>query len=411
MPEEERHTAETSRSSTNNCAEFPSPDVSCAANRKPADRNLRSRLPASFLLYSMGLILGVYRTMTKQVPLRSCSLFSILTLVAFSVACGGGKFNDPPGVASAAVVNTQNPLVAQYTITTALGCPGQVMVEFGPDTSYGRNTSWYPASAASQTTTILVAGMKASTTYHMRAQAQALCTGGTNTYTASDLTFTTGPLPGPQAPSSSPPFPGITVTLPTPGLTPSPGVELLSLTSDGPQSVVADLQGNVIWYCPGNAEPVKPLQNGHFIIVRPSDLQEVDLACNVIRDVSYTEVNQSLQANAYDFTIPPSLGLNGGNPFHHDVLVLPNGHWIALSQIAKSFTDLPGYPGTTQVVGDAVVIDIDLNGNVAWAWSSFDHLDVSRSPYFGLPDWTHSNALVYTADGIRSFQCVTKAGF
>jgi len=77
---------------------------------------------------------------------------------------------------------------------------------------------------------------------------------------------------------------------------------------------------------------------------------------------------------------------------------LPNGHWIGLCQIAKSFTDLPGYPGTTQVVGDAVV-DIDLNGNVAWAWSSFDHLDVNRYPYFGLPDWTHSNALVYTADG------------
>ena len=97
--------------------------------------------------------------------------------------------------------------------------------------------------------------------------------------------------------SSSAQFPGISVTLPTPGLTPSPGVELLSLTSAGPQAVVIDLKGNVIWYCPGNAEPVKPLQNGHFIIVRPLDLQEVDLACNVIRDVSYTQVNQSLQAN------------------------------------------------------------------------------------------------------------------
>jgi hypothetical protein len=77
---------------------------------------------------------------------------------------------------------------------------------------------------------------------------------------------------------------------------------------------------------------------------------------------------------------------------------LPNGHWITLSQIAKTFTGLAGYTGTTQVVGDAVV-DIDPFGNVAWAWSSFDHLDVGRHPYFGLPDWTHSNALVYTADG------------
>src|SRR3984957_20303085 len=343
---------------------------------------------------------GEYQTMKSLAPLQPYLLLAILTLAASTFACGGAKFYDPPGIASAAVANTQNPLVAQYTITTALGCPGQVMVEFGPDTSYGRSTAWYRASAALQTSTILVAGMKASSIYHMRAQAQALCPGGTNTFTSGDLTFTTGPLPAAQtsAASSSPQFPGISVTLPTAGLTPSPGVELLSLTTDGPQSVAADLQGNIIWYCPGNAEPVKPLENGHFIIVRPLDLQEVDLACNVIRDVSYTKVNQSLQANLYDFTIPPPLGLTGGNPFHHDVLVLPNGPWSALCEIAKSFTDLPGYPGTTQVVGDAVV-DIDLNGNVAWAWSSFDHLDVSRYPYFGLPDWTHSNALVYTADG------------
>ncbi len=336
--------------------------------------------------------------MRESAPLQPFFLFAMISLLSFAVACGGGTFNDPPGIANAAVAPTQNPLVAQYTLTTALGCSGQVMVEFGPDASYGKSTAWYPASAASQTTTILVAGMKASTTYHMRAQAQALCAGGTNSFDTGDVTFTTGPLPGTQTASSSAQFPAISVTLPTPGLTPSPGVELLSLTSPGPQALVTDLQGNVIWYCPGNAEPVKPLQNGHFIIVRPLNLQEVDLACNVVRSVSYTQVNQSLQANGYDFTIPPPLGLNGGNPFHHDVLVLPNGHWIALCEIAKSFTDLPGYPGTTQVVGDAVV-DIDPNGNVAWAWSSFDYLDVSRYPYFGLPDWTHSNALVYTADG------------
>ncbi|MGA8504657.1 MAG: aryl-sulfate sulfotransferase [Candidatus Sulfotelmatobacter sp.] len=336
--------------------------------------------------------------MRPPAPLQPCLVFAICTVCAFTFACGGGSFNDPPGFGATSVAATLNPLVAQYKMTTALGCSGQVMVQFGPDTSYGRNTAWYPATAASQTTTVLVAGMRAATTYHMQAVAQAQCPGSTNTFSSADLTFTTGPLPGPLAGSSSPQFPPISVTLPTPGLTPSPGVDLLSLTTDGPQSVGVDLQGHVIWYCPGNAEPVKPLPNGHFIIVRPLDLQEVDLACNVIRDVSYTQVNQSLQANLYDFTIPPPLGLTGGNPFHHDVLVLPNGHWIALCEIAKSFTDLPGYPGTTQVVGDALV-DIDLNGNVVWAWSSFDHLDVNRYPYFGLPDWTHSNAVVYTADG------------
>ena len=67
------------------------------------------------------------------------------------------------------------------------------------------------------------------------------------------------------------------------------------------------------------------------------------------------------------------------------------------AKITKDYTDLPGYPGTTSVIGDALV-DIDPNGNVVWGWSAFDYLDVNRHLQ-GLPDWTHSNAIVYTADG------------
>src|ERR1700693_1762589 len=51
--------------------------------------------------------------------------------------------------------------------------------------------------------------------------------------------------------------------------------------------------------------------------------------------------------------------------------------WISIVT-SREFTDLPGYPGVTNVVGDAL-INIDLNGNVAWAWSAFDHgLDINR---------------------------------
>jgi len=99
-------------------------------------------------------------------------------------------------------------------------------------------------------------------------------------------------------------------------------------------------------------------------------------------------VNQSLAAKGYSFSI---------SVFSHDILTMPNGHWITIGLITKTFTDLPGYPGTIDVTGD-VVLDIDPNGNVVWGWSAFDHLDVNRHLQ-GLPDWTHSNALVYTADG------------
>jgi len=139
--------------------------------------------------------------------MESLSLSKVILLVemfivcVFLVACG--VVTDPAPIAL--VTNTQNPLVAQFWVGSA--CAGQAMVEFGPDTSYGRTTAWYSVSSHYRKTSILVAGMKASTTYHMRAQVQ--CVG--NTVPSEDFTFATGPLP-------SIPFPTLQVTRPNPGL-------------------------------------------------------------------------------------------------------------------------------------------------------------------------------------------------
>jgi arylsulfate sulfotransferase len=321
-------------------------------------------------------------------------LSALIVIMLASFGCGSGNYTPPRTLVAA----TSNPLVASYNIRHFQTLTA--WVEFGTDTTYGRKTSVVTDSVTvpdGQILSILVAGMKPQTTYHMRAHVD--WTGGS--FIDQDQTFTTGELP----PALKPP--GITTTRPTANLSPAPGVELLSLSAPGTssappnsnalQSVVVDLQGNIIWYYPLGAFPVKTIPNGHFMLQLGGDLREVDLAGTTIRDVSVAQVNQSLQANGYSFTISPPLGLPGGSPFHHDMLVLPNGHWIGLCQISKTFTDLPGYPGTTDVAGDALV-DIDLNGNVVWAWSAFDHLDVNRHLQ-GLPDWTHSNALVYTPDG------------
>jgi arylsulfate sulfotransferase len=80
--------------------------------------------------------------------------------------------------------------------------------------------------------------------------------------------------------------------------------------------------------------------------------------------------------------------------YHHDICPLPNGHLIVLLQTSKQFTDLPGYPGTIEVIGDALV-DLDENWNPVWSWNSFDYLDVNRH-LNGLPDWTHGNAVIYS---------------
>ncbi len=321
-----------------------------------------------------------------------CSFIGILLLI--SGGCATSSFTP----FEAEVKPTANPLVAQYTVRHYR--PGfSAWVEFGTDTTYGRRTSAVASGSSSipsgAVANVLVAGMMPKTTYHMRAHVD----GPSGSWVDDDQTFTTGAIgvslfaSGSGTISAGPP--SGTMAANATGTGPAPGIELLTLAS----IAATDLSGHVIWYCPQNAFPAKLLPNGHFLLVTTSDLLEVDLACNVVRDVSLAQVNQSLQAGGYSFTVPPPLGLPGGAPFHHDVLALPNGHWIALCQIQKTFTDLPDHPGTNNVAGDAL-IDVDLNGNVVWAWSGFDKLGqyVDRNLQ-GWPDWTHSNAILYTAEG------------
>jgi hypothetical protein len=258
------------------------------------------------------------------------------------------------------------------------------MVEFGPDTSYGRSTAWYPVT---QQTNILVAGMRASTTYHMRAQVQ--CTSAA-VFTAPDLTFATGPLP-------SLPFPTLTVTRPNPSATfpENPGIEMIDVPAPSMPAFFTDRDANPIWYYDvgkGNYPfPFKLLPNGHVLLsITRTGLDalliEVDLAGNTIREMDAAALGAKMQAIGFDF-IPAY--------FHHDFALLPNGHVILITNFTRNFTDLPGYPGTTAVLGDGIV-DLDQNWNPVWAWNSFDYLDVNRH-LLGLPDWTHSNAIVYSA--------------
>jgi arylsulfate sulfotransferase len=209
-----------------------------------------------------------------------------------------------------------------------------------------------------------------------------------------DRTFTTGAVAAP--------LPAITVTRTTdPALqaAENPGVELVTFIP-GPgvtaiESLVTDRDGNPIWYYAPPASPqfLKLMPNGHMIVALVSDsaslIREIDLAGKTIRELSAATLQQNL--------LNVGVSLNNVS-FSHDFIPMSNGHLIVLVQNSRDFTDLPGYPGTTTVLGDALV-DLDENWNPGWVWSAFDHLDVNRHPIF-FPDWTHSNAVVYNpADG------------
>jgi arylsulfate sulfotransferase len=296
--------------------------------------------------------------------------------------------------------STGSPLVAAYSLS--LPSSGKMFVEFGKTTSYGLNT-WQVASGASGgTVKVLVAGMMGTTVYHMRARV-VLDNG--STYTDADHTCTTG---------TPPPTSGVLATT-TSGATPQPGIEIwnTAIPSTVIQAFATDLQGNVIWsylYQGSTVDLIQGIQmlpNGDMLMLISylssvtvngtlgvvNDIREIDLAGNTVRDMSMDALNTSLAAS--------SLRDADGNvykfkSFHHNVIALPNGHWVMLTAYNKSYTNLPGYPGTTSVIGDAIV-DVDQNGNPDWVWNTFDHLDVNRHP-MNFPDWTHSNDLVYSTD-------------
>jgi len=295
---------------------------------------------------------------------------------------------------SGSVTATQHPLVASYSIVAPAGTSTQV--QFGPDTSYGLSTSATMMPTGGKVT-ILVAGMRANTPYHM--QAVLDLANGSKVLDA-DHVFTTGSTPAGRVPD---------ITVQNGTGTPSPGVELLSMvprvTGQTPLSAVAtDLEGNVIWYYDlgtSNGLPIKPLTNGHYLVlVAPpaaaagagNEVREIDLAGNIITDVSLATVNAAVNSI---FKAPLS-------SFHHDVAVLPNGHWILLANYGQTINNVAGVPPNTVMEGDAL-IDWDPKQNVVWTWSAFDHLPLSHVPYgFAAPgsnaatDWTHSNAVVYS---------------
>lgn len=294
---------------------------------------------------------------------------------------------DPRHPLPGSVATTQNPLVATYTIPILSGA--SVEVQFGTDTTYGFSTSAVPSPAAGGVVTVLVAGMRASTTYHM--QAVVHMPDGTQ-YIDTDHIFTTGAIPTDRLPNINSFLTGVG--------TPSPGIELLSLILDstGPQNllcaVATDLAGNVVWYYDlppsASAMPLKLLPNGHMLLQTVgalNDVREIDLAGNLIHQITLGEINQSLAANN-------SFQING---LSHDVLALPNGHFVLLAGITETTsTASPGIPAGTVVNGNGL-IDWDLQHGAVWTWSTFDHLDITHDPY-GLPDWTHGNAVIYSPD-------------
>ena len=176
--------------------------------------------------------------------------------------------------------------------------------------------------------------------------------------------------------------------------------------------------GNIVWYYDpvANAFPSLALSlvpggtvlllGGKLTSAGAADtLREVDLAGDTLRETNVDAVNAELAA----------MGQHSITDFNHDAQRLPNGDTAVLA-LAPRTINVRGKP--TPYVGDMVLV-LDQNFQVAWAWDPFSWLNVRRLPTLGEgpSDWTHANSIAWSpADGnlivsLRSQDWVIKINY
>jgi arylsulfate sulfotransferase len=306
----------------------------------------------------------------------------------------------------AMITPTANPLVALYSVPPSWVDTVFVQFAVASDHPAWRNTDMRSV-VPGKSTNVFIAGMLPNTTYEMR----HVFSDGTG---SAPQLFTTGALP------STLTFPTWTVSQP-----PAPGGDLdqdmvfhlLTLAGDpsgNSHPIATDLSGRVEWYYDIqqsglgiNIMPTATLLPGGTVIGmghasgspvgQQNVLREIDLAGNPIRETNLAAVNAQLAA----------MGLEAVYGFHHDVQRLPDGSLVVLTYPERTVT-INGVP--KDYIGEMVlVLDPDLQ--VKWAWDAFDHLGVNRGPVLGevtqpgsrgptsvvprLPavDWLHVNAV------------------
>ena len=311
-------------------------------------------------------------------------------------------------VANTPIVSaTDNTLLALYSAPPCL--TGSVRVNFWPTANSAvKMATRSLACVPGKSLNFWVAGMEANTAYTLQQQLVS----GWSTTNGPLLSFQTGSVP--------------------PGIPPANVIRSQTASSSAAEKLVLesnivinnsfswpiarDLQGNVIWYYDGNSRDalaymLRPLTGGTFMTlprlpggsIQQAILREIDLDGNTIGETNVVRLSAQLQALHY----PVITALT------HDAVRLPNGYTAAIASQERILTDVQG-PGPIDVVADVIVV-MDQNWQVVWAWDPFAHLDPTRKATLNdtcaaggcMPltlastanDWLHSNSLFYLPDG------------
>lgn len=300
-----------------------------------------------------------------------------------------------------AVNPTSHPLVALFS-----GPPCQsghsILVRFqqsGSDTSSTTNS----VACSQNSVNFYIAGMLPSTQYLMHWEESGL-----NFFNrGADQPFTTGPLPADYPPTQ------FTVNVPPTQHDYEYPVVLHQFlaTNYTHWPTATDLAGNVIWYFPALLQMTR-MEPGGNVFGFPNDLtlSEYDLAGHETLETNVTRINEQLV----------NKGFRALDDFNtHETRRLPNGNILLLGSSDLVSTMYQG--GTQQnpvdILGDLILV-LDHNLQLVWAWDAFLHEDLSRkatgneicthgaggcprfpNSFTQANDWLHSNSVQLTSDG------------
>ena len=305
---------------------------------------------------------------------------------------------------------SSHPLVAIYS---APPCTGIIQVLYRPTKGTIYSYSNVLPCQSGVSANFYIGGMRAQTSYTML---HRLVNNGKITW-GPPLIFQTGSIPSTFATAS--------ITIPSSSSTSlAEDIVLQSFIALAPGQGFAksgfpptayNLRGEVVWYDPttlGNRTYLtRPVAGGTFLVYidekvpDESAVREIDLQGDVVRETNVYTISQQLA-----LLHQPAI-----NWMSHEALRLPSGHTLVLGMTERILTDVQGQ-GSVDVVGD-MIIDLDQNFQVAWTWSTFDHLPNNRIAILGetcannlapcgplylaaiANDWTHCNSLYLLPDG------------
>lgn len=169
--------------------------------------------------------------------------------------------------------------------------------------------------------------------------------------------------------------------------------------------VALDPDGEIVWtfHHDFRISGIARLPNGNLFFHQVNHHSfEIDLLGNVVR---------SWVAARRPAGPAPEAILIDVQSLHHQPHLLPNGNFLAMAantRVIENYRSSDSDPEAPRadkgVVGDKV-IEFTPEGDVVWAWDSFEHLDVNRIGYHtfepfwdtrGFPnhaDWTHGNGV------------------